>query len=136
MLRLAELEEENEATTNGMQGTKAAADASGAATNGNGDPLDEDLEDGEVDEDEDLNLASNRDAGGQVGKTGSAGALLPSTKSTAAEGDGATENASKTTAGKKHAIVENTDATGPGKAAVLSIKEFQFCTLLRSLALY
>lgn len=81
MLRLAELEEEEGAATNGSKGTKAVAGNGEVRSNGNGEALDDEREDGEVDEENDVSLASEGGAAGGASKIGTVPPQLRQAKS-------------------------------------------------------
>jgi hypothetical protein len=118
VLRLAELEEEGGAVTNlnGTKGTKVVADGSSEPRiDGRGEVTDEELEDGEVNEDGDVNLASDRDAGGRARKSGIFGPQVQPTKSIAAN----TEKQEEGKASEMDTAAETTETRGPGRTSTL-----------------
>jgi hypothetical protein len=108
-----------------MRGAKAIADGGQPLIDGNGEVMDEDLEDGEVDEDGDVNLASNGDAGGRASKSGIIGPQLPPTKSVATDTeDQEKAKATKTLPSERDTLAETAEATGSGMTtAPLSIQD-------------
>jgi hypothetical protein len=131
VLRLAELEEEGGAVTNDTNGTKAVADGDEAPRTGNGDVAAEELEDGEVDEGGDVNLASNEGAGGRASKGRTIGRQLPPSKSTAASTeDQRKQRAPESLESETDVLAETTEATGPGRTAIpLPISNLTLCWL-------
>ena len=103
VLRLAELEEQGEVTTDGINCTKVAAEISELPRNGTSDLADED---GDVD------LAPDEDAMGGTNEIGTLKSHLPKTESTAGDKrDQGQKNASKTLPSETTTSVENTEAT-------------------------
>jgi hypothetical protein len=118
VLRLAELEEDGGAVTNGLNSTGAHLDAGKKFTTGISDVVDEEIEDGEVDEDEDLDIAINgegADRGGGIGPQ-------PSTaKSTSADGVELQGRGKATTTlvNNSETSAERSQATDSGKIVTL-----------------
>jgi hypothetical protein len=108
VLRLAELEEDSGAVTNGLISSKARPDGGKGIATGNGDVVDEGIEDGEVDEDEDLDVAST---------AGKGGPQLPTAGSTSTDGaePQGQRKVEKTLVSESETFAEASQATGSGK---------------------
>jgi hypothetical protein len=117
VLRLAELEGDGGAVTNGLIRTKARPDAGKRIATGNGDAVDEEIEDGEVDEDEDLDNTSTAINGEGAGKGGMIGPQLPTAKSTSTDGAElqGQQKAATTLMSESETFAEASQATGSGK---------------------
>jgi hypothetical protein len=116
-LRLAELEEEDGAVTNGFNSTGACSDAGKRFATGSGDVVDEEIEDGEVDEDEDHDIASTAINREGAGKGGMIGPQPPTAKSTSTDGAElqGQRKAATTLVSESETLVEKSQATGSGK---------------------
>jgi hypothetical protein len=119
VLRLAELEGDGGAVTNGLIRTKARPDAGKRIATGNGDIMDEEIEDGEVDEDEDLDIASTAISGEGTGTGGMIGPQLPTARSTSTDGAElqGQRKAVTTLASESETFAGASQATGSGKIA-------------------
>lgn len=125
MLRLAELEGDGGAVTDGLISTKARPDAGKRIVTGNGDVMSEEIEDGEVDEDEDLDIASTAISGEGAGTGGTIGPQLPTARSTST--DGAELQGQRkvvtTLVSESETFAEASQATGSGKICDSSLHD-------------
>jgi hypothetical protein len=117
VLRLAELEGDGGAVTNDLISTKARPDTGKRIATGNGDVVDEEIEDGEVDEDKDLDIASTAINGEGAGKGGMIGPQLPTARSTSTDGAElqGQRKAATTLVSESETFAEASQATGSGK---------------------
>lgn len=120
MLRAGELEEGDRATTSGKKGTKAIADDGELLRKGSREVAEDELEDGEVDEDGDVKLASSEVAAGGASNSGVIRPQLPRSTSTTA----GAEYREEAEATKNPANEESTEAAGLGRNFIpLTIKQ-------------
>lgn len=114
MLRLAELEGDGGAVTNGLKSTGARLDAGKGFATGISDAVDEEIEDGEVDEDEDLDIASTAINGEGADRGGGIGPQPSTARSTSTDGaelqgrGAATTRSQATSSGKIASLVSTT----------------------------
>ena len=122
MLRLAELEGDGGAVTNGLISIKARPDAGKRIATGNGDVVDEEIEDGEVDEDGGLDITSTAINGEGAGKGEMIGPQLPTARSTSTDGAEiqGQQKAATTLVSESETFAEASQATGSGKIVTMA----------------
>ena len=121
VLRLAELEGDGGVVTNGLNGTGARSDAGKRSATGISDVVDEEIEDGEVDEDEDLDITSTAVNGEGADRGGMIGPQPPTARSTSTNGAElqGQQKAAATLVSESETLVETSQATGSGKIETL-----------------
>jgi hypothetical protein len=119
VLRLAELDEDERAITEGKKGTKAVPVGVELQSNGNGDILDDEREDGEVDEENDVSLAS---AGGAERGASKTGTVAPQTRPAKCI-EASTEQRKESRTSEMDASADTTKTAAPGKTTTSSAKE-------------
>ena len=119
---MAELEGASGAVKNGLISTKARPDAGKRIATGNGDVVDEEIEDGEVDEDEDLDITSTAIDGEGAGKGGMIGPQLPKARSTSTDGAElqGQQKAATTLVSESDTFAEASQATRSGKIVTMT----------------
>jgi hypothetical protein len=115
---LAELEGDGGAVTNGLNNTGARLDAGKRFATGISDAVDEEIEDGEVDEDEDLDIAINGEGADRGGGIGPQPSAAKSTSADGAELQGQGK-ATATLVNKSETSAERSQATDSGKIVTL-----------------
>ena len=121
MLRLAELEGDDGAVTAGLNSTEARSDAGKRFATGISDVVDEEIEDGEVDEDEELDITSTAINGEGANRGGMIGPQPPTARSTSTDGAEVQgqRKAATTLVSESETLVETSQATGSGKIETL-----------------
>ena len=121
MLRLAELEGDGGAVANGLNSAGARLDAGKRFATGISDVVDEEIEDGEVDEDEDLDIAPTAINGESADTRGGIGPQPSTARSTSVDGAELQGQGKATTTlvGESEASAERSQATGSGKIVTL-----------------
>lgn len=118
VLRLAELDEDEGAITESKKGTKAVPGGVELQSSGKGDILDDEREDGEVDEENDVSLASEGGAERGASKTGTVPPQTRPAKGT----EGSTEQQKESRTSAMDASADTTKTAAPGKTTTSSAK--------------
>jgi hypothetical protein len=121
VLSLAELEGDGGAVTNGLNSTGARSDAGEPFATGNGDVVDEGIEDGEVAENENPDTASTAINGEVAGRGGMIGPQPPTARSTSTNGTErqGQRKAATTMVSESETLAETSQATGSGEIVTL-----------------